>query len=153
MRSELRIQPFLRRLDVPELIKNMYPDAPDTSEMVDKTVPLINSKDFVRYWEDNPDLRFGQIMFNLGLEFFDPIYHKEEAEILRQCGWPIRKCIQWTSIMDRDKNLLDQPVSRFIDELDTDHLLTMVEEYGTGKRDYNEGVITLFLEELEARHE
>jgi len=153
MRSELRIQPFLRRLDVPELIKNMYPDSADTSEMVDKTVSLINSKDFVKYWEQNPDLRFGQLMFNLGLGFFDPIYQKEEAAILLQCGWPARKCVQWTSLLNKDQELLEEPVSRFIDELDTDHLLTMVQEYGLGKRKYDEDIITLFLEELEARHE
>jgi hypothetical protein len=152
MRSELRIKPFLSRLDVPELIRSMYPDMADTSEMVDRTMSTIDSKDFVRYWEENPDLRFGQLMFNLGLEFFDPVYHKEESQILFQCGYPISKCIQWTSLLDKDKNMLDKPVNRFIDELDTDHLLTMVEEHNTGKRYYNEAIIQIFLDELESRN-
>lgn len=153
MRSELRIEPFLRRLDLPELIKHIYPDASkeELGNMVDKSMEIINAEDFVINWQNNPDLRFGQLMFNLGCSFFDPIYNMEEYEILMDCGLPISKSLQWISYLDKDGHLLDKPISRFIDELDTDHLRTMVKEFFEGTRSYNEYIIDIFTKEIEAR--
>jgi hypothetical protein len=45
---------------------------------------------FGAYWKSRPDLRFGQAIYNLGYTEADLIYNKEEHEILKAIGIPLR---------------------------------------------------------------
>ena len=42
------------------------------------------------YWKKSPDMRFGQALYNLGYTEADLIYNKEEHEILKAIGIPLR---------------------------------------------------------------
>ena len=157
MRNPQRIEKFLERLDVPVLLETMKKKFPILSELdVDRRsaeiMSLINSKDFVSYWKDNPDLRFGQLLFNLNVGFMDAIYYDEESDILKLQGLPNRQSIMWTSFLDSEGNRLEEPRVKFIDELDASHLLKMIEEYTQNLRPYSEKIIKVFIEELIARN-
>jgi len=145
MRNPLRIKPFLRRLDIPELIKGMHQAESEASieKMTDKAVTLVNSKDFVNYWEDHPDLRFTQLMFNLNCDFFDHVYNMEDKEVLQKCGWVERK----STLFEYEGDM------KFIDEFDSDTLLSILQEYGLSKKDHPESIIALVIEELEERQD
>jgi hypothetical protein len=145
MRDKLRIRPFLRRLDIPELIRGMYPADSDTelSRKIDTAVTLVNSADFINYWEDNPDLRFGQIMYNLNCNFFEPVYNHEESSVLQKCGWTEIKSTIFANELG----------AKFIDEYDSDSLIEILQEYGLSKKDHPDDIIALVIEELETRED
>lgn len=152
-RSELRIRPFLDRVDIPYLIEYIWPteNKEGMIQYINEVIDLIQEEYFVRKWENNPDLRFGQYMFNSGHGIFNTIYYMEEPEILMLCGWKDTESYGWISIMDKFQNTLETPKFRFIDQLDTNHLKTMVEEYNNEIRNYNPNIILLFEKELERR--
>lgn len=156
MRSKLRIRPFLDRVDIPYLIKYLWADNTDKTNIAhytDEVIDFVLDKDFIGIWENNPDLRFGQYMFNSGHGIFNAIYYMEEPEILMLCGWKDTESHGWISIMDKFQNTLETPKFRFIDQLDTNHLKTMVGEYNNEIRSYNPNMITLFEKELKERGE
>lgn len=152
-RSELRIRPFLDRVDIPYLIEYIWPTGNKEGmiQYINEVIDLIQEEYFVRKWENNPDLRFGQYMFNSGHGIFNSLYNTEEPQILMLCGWKDTESYGWISIMDKFQNTLETPKFRFIDQLDTNHLKTMVEEYNNEIRNYNPNIILLFEKELERR--
>lgn len=156
MRNILRIDKFLERVDVARLVKAIKRNFEGFSsinedESIAQILKTINSKDFISYWKDNQDLRFGQLLFNLNVDFADSIYNYEEDEILQLCGLSPTQSNIWVSRLDRDGNLLETPVAKFIDELDTNHLLKMLDEDEKGERDYPEKYVVLFLMEVTKR--
>lgn len=157
MRNILRIKPFLSRLDVEKLVKkikasfNGYEDL-SVKDSVSLVLNQINNPDFIKYWEDNPDLRFGQLLYNMGIEFMNSIYNYEESDILQLTGLSPTQSNFWISYLNKDEKLLSEARLRFIDELDTDHLEKMIEEHENGIRFYTENAIALFNMELVKRN-
>ena len=78
------------------------------------------------YWKQNPDQRFGQVLINLGIVSDTLlIWLDEESDILLDQGIAPEYCLYWTSIYDKDGNLLDEPVSKLLKDLDTDHIVNI----------------------------
>lgn len=78
------------------------------------------------YWLANPDQRIGQVCINLGI-FPDSlrIWSDEEEDILISQGIPPEECVYWTSIYDKQNNLLSVPITRLIKDLDINHILNI----------------------------
>ena len=78
------------------------------------------------YWINNPDQRIGQVLINLNLiDSTLGVWIDEESEILLNQGIAPEDCLYWTSIYNKDGNLLDEPVSKLLKDLDTDHILNI----------------------------
>lgn len=86
------------------------------------TQPITYAK-FREYWKENPDQRIGQVLINLGLipDNFK-IWIDEESDILINQGIPPEECLYWTSIFDKNENLLDKPITRLIKDLEPNHI-------------------------------
>jgi len=154
MRQKERIKPFLRRLDLTLLLTLIKPESiklcpEDFIKIVDDVAAAVENN--TNYWEENPDLRFAQLMTNLGFTWFDGIYYKEETELLLMLGYTAEESYLWGSNYDKHGNRLAKTVFRFIDELDDTHLKIMIDEAEEGKRLYPAGYLHLFQAELSNR--
>lgn len=80
----------------------------------------------IDYWKENPDQRIGQVLINLGIVSDNLlIWNDEESDILLDQGVAPEYCLYWTSIYDKEGNLLDKPVSKLLKDLDTDHIVNI----------------------------
>lgn len=148
MRAAQRIPLFLSRVKIVELLLKLEADAKD----IEKLLEIIQSDEFKDYWMNNQDLRFGQLLYNMGYLVFNKVYSYEEHEILNEyCGYSLPESHIWASNYNEDGSLRPDPVYRFIDELDDKHLATMVEEANVGRRYYNPAMVDIFCEELHRR--
>jgi len=155
MRSQHRIEPFLKKVDIDKLISIIDNDQ-ENKLTINEANELSNSvKDYLskntEFWKNNYDLRFGQLLFNAGFNYFDSIYTLEEPEILMMCGYDDVESYGWVSLLNSEGELLEKPVFRFFNELDTDHLKKMMEEADKGVRYYSIDTINLFEKVLESR--
>lgn len=154
MRNRLRIKPFLNRVDIPWLVtvlwEKRFGGPKEATKLIDNIMEFLNSDK--NQWDSYEfgDQRFGQYMYNVGFEFFDLIYHKEEPDILMLCGYEETESYGWISNMDKYKHPID-PVFRFVDELNDDHLVSMISEANLGTRLYSTHMLQLFEKELARR--
>lgn len=116
MRDPIRIKPYLKLLK--------------------KNFQFNNKKDyrkFKAYWNQYPDQRLPQALYNYG-GIFDNYYHTECAEFLhKEFQIPYNKLLFWTSNYDKDMKPLEKPVKKRIKDLDTNHLLKLVEGFDAGR--------------------
>ena len=116
MRPIERIDNFLRSVDFSKLSGRWGLELPITG---------INRRTRT-YWKQNPDQRFGQVLINLGIVSDNLlIWLDEESDILLDQGIAPEDCLYWTSIYDKDDNLLDKPISKLLKDLDTDHIVNI----------------------------
>jgi hypothetical protein len=152
-----RIPLFLSRLDIEKLVLKLWHTTEDREDSdfhidLEMIIEAVRDKDFIELWMNNPDLRFGQAMVNLGYNIFDPLYHLEESEILvNWCGYSRPESYIWGSNYNEDGSIRKKPLYRFIDQLDDKHLATMVDEANAGTRYYNPTMVDIFIEELHRR--
>jgi hypothetical protein len=84
--------------------------------------PLTYAK-FREYWKENPDQRIGQVLINLNLIPDNMrIWLDEESDILIDQGIPPEECLYWTSMYDKEDNLLEKPITRLIKDLEPNHI-------------------------------
>lgn len=80
----------------------------------------------IPYWKSNPEQRIGQALINLGLISDNLlIWNDEESDILLDQDIAPEDYLYWTSIYDKDNNLLDEPVSKLLKDLTTDHIVNI----------------------------
>lgn len=65
MRSIERIEKFINTIDIGNLIYHIWKINDQIS--IDRLNFLYNKKEVLTFWKDNPDLRFSQVLINLGL--------------------------------------------------------------------------------------
>lgn len=151
MRTAYRIEPFLSKLDLDRLLNlpelNIKP-----SEIEDiKHIIEDGMEEIKKFWLDNPDLRFGQMMFNLGFNVLEPLYHLEENQVLKKCGFSDSESIGWLSYLNEYGDMLPTPKYRYVSDLGTDHLKKMVDEGNNGERFYSIDILKIFSKELTER--
>lgn len=153
MRIVERIPLFLSRVNLDSILLKLWHTTEDQEEAVnfDSIIEFVYSDTFKDYWTSNPDLRFGQAMVNLGYNIFDPLYHKEEYEVLMLCGYSRPESYIWGSNYNEDGSVREKTLYRFIDELGDKHLATMVDEANDGVRYYDPTIVEIFCEELHRR--
>lgn len=81
------------------------------------------------FWLENPDLRFSQVLVNLGIIPNLPgfWYYIEENEILEQLGIEPREYLLWGQVFDKDMNRLPEPIYRPIKDLETGHIQAILD--------------------------
>jgi len=147
MRNKHRIPLFLRRLDLEKLFYSCNIESP--ANRLELIKSHVYAQDFISYWQDSPDLRFGQLMVNDGFSEFESVYHTEEDEILRLCGLSLPESLIWGSNYFEDGSRRKETLYRFVDELDDKHLATLVDDInGGGKFVYQKIYAQAFSEEL-----
>ena len=118
MRPPERIDNFLAKVDWFKLMCRWGIDYSYFEEMLHS-----GYNDLIKYWKENPDLRFGQACINLNwMPDKLNIWNDEESDILIDQGVPPREVYFWTSYYDEYMNRLPEPKRKLIKDLDDDHL-------------------------------
>ena len=78
MRPKERIKPFLDNVNIGDLVFNIWKLKVD----IDKLVHEYDKQEILEYWESHSDLRFSQVLVNLGLipNYQGFWYYMEEDE-------------------------------------------------------------------------
>ena len=122
MRPIERIDNFLEKVNWYKLFYDRWKLSPTDVYKVEHE-RLLN---IIEYWKENPDQRIGQLLINLELVPDNlKIWSDEEEDILISQGIPPEECVYWTSIYDRQNNLLSVPITRLIKDLDINHILNI----------------------------
>ena len=137
MRSKQRISNFLNKINWFELIHNQWNIFND--KLITHTCVFKIQKDIniiKEYWLNNPDERIAQVLVNNDYIPNKPgfWYYDEEYEILVNQGIPVEECLYWTSIYDKDMNLLDKPIKRIVSNLTKDHIYAIIKQYDDHNR-------------------
>jgi hypothetical protein len=121
MRPKERISTFIKLVNL-DLLKERW-NITTNLEKIFQTGDSIEE-----YWNENQDLRFGQMLINLNIipDSF-AAWIDEEYEILMAQGIAPEDCLYWTSYYDKEGNPLEKSVSKLICELDTEHILKIME--------------------------
>jgi hypothetical protein len=130
MRSIERIDNFLKLVDWNDLLFRRWQIPFEDNELLTKVIAYSNTPTIPEYWNENPDQRIGQVLINLNL-IPDKlnIWNEEEEDILIEQGIAPENCLFWTSIFDKDGNKLLEPLTRLISDMDTDHIVKVIELY------------------------
>lgn len=122
MRPIERIDNFLARIDWDWLLNTHWKDC--EHQKINKIIGLLPF--FESYWKENPDLRIGQLLINLGFVIDNPqVWNDEESDILKAQGLPPEEYLFWTSVYDKDEKLLENPITKLIKNLDKSHILAI----------------------------
>lgn len=132
MRSPERIPIFLNLIDgnYTGVLENAYginEGEYDIDAYVDE---MYNRKDEIKsFWNDNPDLRFSQVLVGLSIIHNIPgfWYNMEENEVLEILGIDRREYLLWGQNYDKDMNRLPETIYRPIKDLDTDHIKAILD--------------------------
>lgn len=124
MQSEIRIDNFLLKVDIRDLLLNTWKVCDDSN--VDFVFNnIVNNMLHIReYWHHYYDLRFSQILISLG--YLPNIngfwYYLEEDEILKCQGYKPREYTFWGSIYDKDGKLLKETRYSLVKDLERSHI-------------------------------
>lgn len=125
MRAIERIELFLDKVDLKKLLNQTWNIIVEQDELED-TLWIINShkNDINKFWKENPDLRFSQVLINMGIISNIPgyWYYMEESEILEKQGYPPEEVNYWGVYFDKDMNPLENPYYAPLSTLNTEHL-------------------------------
>lgn len=119
MRNKVRINNFLNKVDIPNLVNEIWQlNNVNIQRIID------NISDIKKEWLNFYDLRFSQILTSLG--YLPNIsgfwYYYEEDEILKMQGYKPRDYIFWGNIFDKTGNRLPEVNYILIKDMNTDHI-------------------------------
>ena len=121
------------------------------AEIVDTAIDRFYEKEqeIKDFWLKNPDLRFSQILVNLGIIPNIPgsWYYIEEDEILEKLEIPTREYLLWGQNYDKNINLLPETIYKPIKDLSIEHIQAILD----GDFAKTEKYIKCFKEELKLR--
>lgn len=129
---------YFNRIEVSEELKNNYTDS-----------ILKNYEKIRKYWKSNYDLRFPQVLVNLGIipNYQGFWYYIEEVEILLKLGVEPREFLFWGRNYDKDMHKLPKTEYLLIKDMNTDHIQAIIDgKWCIGGIHYE-----TFLKELERR--
>jgi hypothetical protein len=128
MRNKVRIDNFLSKVNIKHLLLHIWKICDDSNiDKVEKSI-LDNISQIRNYWIDYSDLRFSQVLVNLGYlpNMSGFWYYYEENDILKDQGYKPREYVYWGSIFDSNGNRLPQTKYSLIKDLTIDHLQKLV---------------------------
>ena len=124
MRPTERIDNFLGKVNWKYLLEDRWKITP-----IFNFIKLDHITDIGIYWRNNPDQRIGQVLINLGMiPDSMKVWLDEESDILIDQGIAPEECLYWTSIMDKNKQLLDKPTPHLIKDMSIDHLQAIIKD-------------------------
>ena len=150
MRNIKRIDRFLELVNNENLLTNIWKlPLKDDSLRAVLSLIAVKNKEITEFWKENPDLRYSQVLVNMGIIPNYPgfWYFTEEDEILEQQGLPLSEYMLWGVNFDKDMNRLPETYYRFICDLDTDHIEAILDGQWTKNLRY----IAAFNDELNRR--
>jgi hypothetical protein len=126
MRPIERIDNFISKVDI-EFLANRW--GLEHGFLLD-ILGWDNSSKFTNYWKENSDQRIGQVLINLGLipDNFKA-WNDEEEDILVDQELAPEEYLLWTSVYDKDGNLLEKPITRLIKDLEINHIKRILKLY------------------------
>lgn len=151
MRAIERIPIFMDAImgQLVTMVRRIRPDM-DIMECVGIGSRIMEQREnLIAYWNDNPDLRFTQVLISLGIlqNQPGPWYYFEEEEILEMMGVNPRDYLLWGQYFDKDGKRLSKVIRRPVKDMDTDHIKAILDGEWTSNPDY----IKCFTEELKRR--
>lgn len=151
MRLKERIDIFLNLVDVRKAL-DIYFNSIEVSEELKNNYTnsiLENYERIRKYWKSNYDLRFPQVLVNLGIipNYQGFWYYIEEVEILLKLGVEPREFLFWGRNYDKDMNKLPKTEYLLIKDMNTDHIQAIID----GKWCISGIHYETFLKELERR--
>lgn len=125
MRPIERIDNFLSKVSWPDLAIKW-----NVSDIIYEDFFDEKFDNAIKYWKENPDQRIGQVLINLNLIPDNMrIWLDEESDILIDQGIPPEECLYWTSVLDKDESLLEEPITKLIKDLDPNHIIRILEMF------------------------
>jgi hypothetical protein len=149
MRPVERIDSFLDKVKIRYLLKYIWKIHKGNENVIKKDID--RSIETIReYWKENSDLRFSQVLVNLGFISNTPgdWYYMEEPEILLKFDYNPAEVYYWGTCFDKDMNPLPQTIWRPIKELTTDHLRAIISGGFVERNPYYKKIM---IEEVESR--
>jgi hypothetical protein len=129
MRNKVRIDNFLSKVNLRDLLLNIWNVCDDTNiDQIEKTI--LDDIDVIKqHWLSYYDLRFSQVLINNGYlpnssGFW---YYYEEDEILAEQGWKARDYVYWGSIYDKQGNKMEEYTYALIKDLEIDHMQKLID--------------------------
>lgn len=143
MRIVERIPVFLNLVDLNKLTEDWKLEIPL------EDVLSSYEGNFQKTWEKYYDLRFGQLLINLGL-IYDNFYiwNVEEDDILKKQGVKEREYKFWGSVFDEHGLKRPNIVYKLIKDLDANHLNNIIYSFKNRTMYINEEDLKLIKEEL-----
>ena len=154
MRRPERIPIFLELIDgkLTDVILNCY-NLNFDGDVLQQDVRLYYEKipEIERFWLNNPDLRFSQVLVNNSIIPNIPgsWYYMEDSEILEELGIEDREFLLWGQYYDKDMNLLPKTIYRPIKDLNTEHIKAILD----GNWCRSERYLNCFKNELKLRND
>ncbi len=96
-----------------------------TGSSIYNTSSIVNNWNTIKkYWNENYDQRFGQVLVNLGLlDHFNTCWFKEEDDWLVENKYCKLEDIKfWISILDENNNPLKTPKYTLLKDMDNKHI-------------------------------
>jgi hypothetical protein len=149
MRPVERIVPFINKIDFKRLFDEVWPNLGVNSTQMEITI-IHNLHALIRFWLDNQDLRFSQVIVNMGLLPNVPglWYYMEDSEILEKLGEEPAEVNYWGSLFDENGDRRDEIYWSKISNLKTNHIARILEG---GYVERNPKYKRIMEKELEAR--
>ncbi len=90
-------------------------------------------KEITKYWNDQPDQRFGQMLINLQLVDDQwSLWNMEWHEFLEEQGCEPIDYFIWGVNFDKDRNRLPKTIWKPIKELELNHIEAILNDYENG---------------------
>lgn len=128
MRNKIRIETFLNKVDIRNLLIDIWKICDDTNiDKVEKDI-LDNIVDIKEKWNYMPDLRFSQVLIGLNYITNQPgsWFYYEEDQILKLQGHKPRDYVFWGNLYDKDGIELSEVNYILIKNLNTDHIQKLI---------------------------
>ena len=130
MRNIKRIDRFLELVDNENLLTNIWKLPLDNGDLrAVLSLIAVKDKEITEFWHSNPDLRYSQVLVNIGIIPNYPgfWYFDEEDDILEEQGVDPSIYLIWGVNFDKDMNRLPETDYRFICDLETDHIQAILD--------------------------
>ena len=138
-RNIKRIDRFLELVDNENLLTNIWKlPLKDDSLRTVLSLIAVKDKEITEFWKANPDLRYSQVLINIGILPNYPgfWYMYEDEDNLQDQGVDPAMFMLWGVNFDKDMNRLPETDYRFICDLETDHIQAILDGNWTRHPDY-----------------
>jgi hypothetical protein len=149
MRPKRRIEIFLEKADLVNVINIMFPGLEEMYKEkyvkdIKKNLSLVKE-----FWNEHYDLRFSQVLVNMGIVPNYPgyWYYMEEGEILEKLNIDPKEYILWGNNYDKDMNRLEETKYLLVGEMNTGHIEAILDSGLTRNPKY----VKAFKDELKLR--
>ena len=126
MRPKERIPIFIRHVNIRQLITEWFKNMKIPTFSMNKAIKEITTKILylTQYWQDNPNLRFSEVLVNTGLLPTIPgtWYYEEDHDILIKQGCYPRDITLWGRNFNKEGNRLPKTEWILIKDLSTNHI-------------------------------